>query len=112
MGQVIKLPRPRGEGEEAGTTELGPTGVPVSVGSPGERLERSAGAVDECAAVAEDLIREARRLRAELMAGEEPDMQVALIAMTTHLAGIANALGETHTELDEITNETTGGGAA
>jgi len=112
MAQVINLPTPRGHSGAPTVEPLDSAGTPLDPGPINERVDRSALAVDEAAASTEDLIRLARGLRADLMAGHDPDMQVALLAMTTRLAGIANVLGETHTELDEISNETNGGGAA
>ncbi|WP_226360980.1 hypothetical protein [Pseudonocardia sp. ICBG1142] len=110
MAQVIALPVARVP--EPDPEQVDNTGVSAEPGSVSERAERAARAVDECAGEVEDLLRVARELRAEWLAGREPDMQVALLAVTTRLAAIANVLGETHADLDEISNETTGGGAA
>lgn len=109
MTNVISLPVPALSEPEPGP---GSDGTPITADDFAVRLERAARAVDECAALSEDLIRVLRGLRADLMAGREPDIQVVALSLITHLAGSASALGETHVELDEMTNQINGGGVA
>lgn len=53
-----------------------------------------------------------RDIRRDLMGRRALDLPVALLGMTTRLAGIASVLGETNADLDEVANDTTGGDAA
>lgn len=112
MADVIRLPLARTATPSWGGEEVDASGTPVESGTTSERVHRAARAVDECAAEAEDLIGVLRDIRRDLMGRRALDLPVALLGMTTRLAGIASVLGETNADLDEVANDTTGGDAA
>lgn len=83
----------------------------VAVEPAWERLRTWARAVDDSAALAEDVIGALHGFRTELLAGREPNAQTLALSLIARLSGAAYVLGETQVGLEELAHEFDGGAA-